>query len=366
MNWDPKKWGTVPAWVTATVGVLTLFLLIPEERYSRIEWSAVATVGTIVFVVIMIFSKKIYPMIEKRHPKIKEGYPRILAKGAGFIFSILTKTVVVGAFLLAMSFLYTDYLPAALGKVLKSEGVIIAKETEQCILEGGREDHEKVIITLVDSEAIWNVVYRDALYQAGDKGYIQFIDGRYQTASNWVGVPFTLPEDRNSSEKRLILTLTEDERRVIGGGEKIRLRLTEVITLLPEDQRRQILKEIDSLQRVLLTEEERKIIEECFNKDKGQELYSLMYLVLSDAKMTKVNKRKEVYDVEYYELQKLKKGDRIAEDERIVELSDSLLVIKEANRHLTPYDKIGIMGCYIDELRFQHTKPKNEIVKLVP
>ncbi|MHC4680078.1 MAG: hypothetical protein ACYTEK_15425 [Planctomycetota bacterium] len=77
-------------------------------------------------------------------------------------------------------------------------------------------------------------------------------------------------------------------------------------------------------------------------------------------------KRKEAYDVEYYELWEYRKSDRIAEDEKIVKLLDYPVVIKKTVRHLTPYDKLGIIGCYIDELRFQHSKSKEQLPQSTP
>ena len=338
--------------VSALCAVLTSFLK-PEMRYSIFAWCVVAIVVIIVLAVIRAVIRKIYPQVSMKTLKL--------------IIKLIITPVGIVIVTLAMSFLYTDNLSAALGKVLKEEGTIIAKATEQCILECIREDDEKVIITLVDSEAVRKVVYRDALDQAEDKRYIQFIDGRYQTPTNWIEVPYTLTEDKIGSEEKLRLTLTEDERKLFGGGEKVPLLLAELRQLLPYDQIRQILKEIDTEKSVLITEGERKVIEECFNKHKEKDdLYSLMYLVLSDANVITELKRKEVYDVGYYELREYRKGDRITGDEKIVKLLDSPILIKKTVRHLTPYDKLGIIGCYIDELRFQHQgkEPASKITTL--
>lgn len=46
-------------------------------------------------------------------------------------------------------------------------------------------------------------------------------------------------------------------------------------------------------EKILLTEDEISVIEEYFNKHKGQDLYSLMYLVLNDANMITKLKEKE-------------------------------------------------------------------------
>ena len=349
MKLELKKWASsgVAQWVIAIVAVFAFFVKLDEiySIFSKIKLFVLAiVVGTIILVVILVLRKKISP--------------KTLKKSAGFTGMVLLKTAAAMIVTLAASFFYSDNLSVVFGKVLDSEGAVIAREVEKCVLEGGREDHEKVMITLVDSETVRNKVYTDALKQAKTKkGYIDFICGRYHASFNWIEVPFTLSEDKIGSEKKLLLTLTvtEDERRIAGGGEKVLLLLAELKLHLPDNQIRQILKEIDSEKSILLTEDERKAVEECFYKHKEKEdLYSLMYLVLSDPNVITKLERKEAYDVEYYELRKFGKGGRIEEDEKIVELSDSPVVIKKTSRHLSPYDKIGIIGCYIDRLRFQH------------
>lgn len=341
MNWDPKRWGSVASWLIAIATVVTLFIQL-DERDSRINWSVVLIVGGAVLGIGWILKGKIYP-------KITSKVPVILAKCAGFIFKLLYKTAAVGIVALAISFFYTDHLPVALGKVLKEEGTIIAKATEQCILECVRENNEKVIITLVDSEEVRNLIYRDSLDQAKNNGYIEFIDRCYRTSNNWVEVPFTLTEDKIPGVKKLVLIL-KDERKVNGNGEKVSLLFDKVNKYLSDDQRSLLRKEI-GYNSIFLTEDERRVINNCFEKYEGQDLYGLMYSVLNDPNMIEELRRRKAYDVEYYTLQSLRKDGRIKEDEKIVNLSNSRVVIKKTTKHLTPYDKIGIIGCYIDELR---------------
>lgn len=335
MKWDSKNWGTAPEWVIAIAAVLTLFL-----KYSSTELAAWAIVGFIVLGIIWISKGKIYKIA------LKMRVPKISIKWLGFTLRTSTLSLVLGIVALAISFFYTDHLPVALGKVLKEEGTIIAKATEQCILECVRENNEKVIITLVDSEEVRNVIYRDALdqAQAKDKGYIEFIDGRYRTSYNWVEIPFTLIDDITPGEKKLVLRL-KDER-----GEKVSLRSNKVQAYLSDEQKILLREEIGN-NSILLTEDERNVIKDCLKKYKVQDLYSLMYSVLNDPNMLKELRRKKAYDVEYYEFRLPEKDKPIAKGEKKVKLSNSDIIIKKTTEHLTPYEKISIIGCYIDELR---------------
>lgn len=375
MNWDPRKLGSIPEWVIAIVAVLTLFRKL--KIYSRLDWVGAAIVGGILLVIILILKTEIYPQIASRVPRIKQivsKVPENLAKAAGFIFSLFTKIVVVGIVSLGTSFVYTDYLSSALGKVIYRKGSQIAEKAENCIRECVRENDEKIILTLVDSEEVHNKICRDALEQAKRKTYIDFIDGRYQTRRDWIMLRCTLTGVNAGSGERLLLTLTElteEERRIIGDAEEVLVLVAEVLQHLQRaeggrilEERRRLLNELESGKSILLTEGEREAITDCFNKhEEKDDLYSLMYSVLSDPKVITELKREEAYDVKYYELRERRKGDRLKEGEEIVRLFDSPVVIKKAVRHFTPYDKLGIIGCYIDELRFQLTKSKNQLPK---
>lgn len=336
MSFESKKWGNVATWVIAIAAVLVFF---PEN--VRIFLAVVAIVGVFIVCVVMI-ARKILPKSIKQRKFVKS------AKG-GFIFRLLTQIMVAGIFVSTISFLFSDNIPVVLGEVIKKQGTKIAKKTEECILECIRENNEKVMITLADSEEVRNVIYRDALFQAQDKNkggyiYIDSNDKRYRTSNNWIEIPFTLIDDITPGEKKLVLRL-KDER-----GEKVSLRSNKVQAYLSDEQKILLSEKIGN-NSILLTEDERNIIKDCLKKYKGQDLYSLMYSVLNDPNMLKELRRKKAYDVEYYEFRLPGKDKPIAKGEKKVKLSNSYIIIEKTTKHLTPYEKISIIGCYIDELR---------------
>ena len=348
MKWDDKKYGTLSAMIVALVGVLT-FLLTLVKTYPMILWFLVAIVLIIGLVLVGILAKNKIQRIPL-FQGIKNFILKLLLTSVG--------TGIVSLTILILYILYVDFLPTALCEVIKSEGATLAKYTKTCVLEGTRENDEKVILTLVDSEALCKRSYKDALNQAKKKGYIDFIRGRYQTSNDWIMLLCTL--DKVGSEERLRPIVTDNDRKMFGRGEKVPLLLAEVNQLLPDNHMRPLLKEIDSVKSVLIAEDEGEVIEKCFNKHKEKDdLYSLLYLVLSDPNVITKLERKGAYDVEYYKLQEYREGVHIVEDEKIVKLLDYVVVIKKTVRHLTPYDKLGIIGCYIDELKFQLTKSNN-------
>ena len=336
-----EKWGSVATWVRAVVALLDFFL-----RNLSIVAVGVAIVGAgmtsiprstriiLAMVAIVIVVIGCLAMMWKREP----------------VFGTFGKTIVFGMVALAMSFLYTNHIPVVLCQVLKDEGNIIARKTEKCILEGVREGDEKVVITLIESEKGRETVYAKALSQAQDKGYIEFIDGRYRTANNWIEVPFAFTEDKTPSEKKLVLMPAEGERNLIADWRKVPLPLKQANAFLSDGQRRRLIRDIGCYS-VLLTEGERKVLRDVFGNYEEQDLYDLMHSVLNDANMVTELGKKQVYDADYYELRILREDDPVAEDEEIVRLSRSPVVLRKTTQHLTPYDKIGIIGGFIDELR---------------
>jgi hypothetical protein len=352
MGWHWEKHGNLAQCMLAIVAVSTFFLTL-VQTHPMMRWFVLAGVLIIVIVPAGILAKKIKKM------------PAFLIEIMKFTVKLLLTSVATGIVSLTIAILYRDYVPTALCEVVKCEGTKIAQKTENSIMERIREFNEKVILALVESEVVRNRVYGNALDQAKNNNYIDFIDARYQTRKNWIALLCALTKDKNGIGEKLLLT--EDEKTFFGDGQQVTLLLAEVLQRLAEDERRQILKETPREKSILLTEDERKVIKDCFNKhNEKNDLYTLMHLVLSDATVIKELASKEAYDVEYYELGEYREACPIAADERIVRLSDSTVVIKRTVRHLSPYDKVGIIGCYISELRFQLTKSNNQLPKSSP
>lgn len=242
----------------------------------------------------------------------------------------------------------------SLNKVIEVKGTEIAKKTENRILEGAKECNEKVTLTLEDSETVRNRIYNDALDQAKAKGYIDFIHGRYLTPTNWISLTCIITEDE--------ITVSDEERISIS------LLYSEVLQLLTENKIIKFFTEIDHEKSIFLSENERKIIQDCINKQKeNTDLYNLMYMVLNDPNVIKELEKTEAYNIEYYKIREYNKGEHIAEDEKIVTLSGSVVVIKKTICHLSCYDKIGVVGSYIANLIFiKHTKLIDQSPKSSP
>lgn len=278
----------IQSWITtlsvAIVAVCAILTLIRVKKYSITpekiaRWVAILAAVAVVAMVIGIIKSSITTVSAAVVAvcailtliTIKK-YSTTPEKGAAGVATLLT-TVAVVAMAIGIMALFLNNLPVILGEVVKKECDIIAQKTKADIFKDARENHEKVITTLVDSEAVRKMVYRDAMDQADKEGYIFLIKGHYLTAYDW--------------------------------REKNRL----------------------------LTEKQRRVIERCFFTKHLEEkdLYTLMYLVLSD--------------------------------EEVIEA----LKCKATFVHLTPYDIIGIVGGYLGELiqeMEQTKKPGSKISAL--
>jgi NADH:ubiquinone oxidoreductase subunit K len=249
------NWGNVAQWAAVVVAVLGLFGFREYlQRGSITRWIIpLPIVAAIGLILILIW--------------------RYLAKNAGRIVSTLSAVVVIATSTTVAIALLLYKLPTTttrISEVVKKEGYIIAQKTKEDIFKDVREDHEKIITTLADSEAVRKVVYIDALDQAKKRGYIFLNERQYLTAY-----------DRRENNR-------------------------------------------------LLTERQRKAIEECFTKHIEEDLYSLMFSVLSD---------KEVIEA---------------------------LKCEATFVHLTPYEVVGVVGGYLSELRLEHTKLRNQVPKSAP
>ncbi len=206
------------------------------------------------------------PRIAKRCLKVDLEKKPVLTGVVKWTVRLLFNVAVSGMAIGIIS-LCTSRLSDILCEVIEKKYKIIALETKNDVLKKSREDHEVVIASLVDSVTARKVVYSNALDQARDNGYVYFISERYLTSEAW--------RDKDKGTK-------------------------------------------------LLTSEEKGIVEKCFGEHKGEDLYSLMYAVLSDDKMIVALQEKQAYDVPI----------------------DS----KGRTRQLSAYDKIGVIGGYIGEL----------------
>lgn len=215
----------------------------------------------------------------------------------------LLVTAVFVMFAIGIMLLIQNKLPAILGKVVREEWDIIALEIEAAILKGIREGNEKVVATLADSQAVCKLVYREALERtcAGKCAYIDRSKGRYFFPENW----------------------KEDGKPA------------------------------------LLTADEEGIIQDCVATHENKEdLCELIYLVLNDERMITELARPGAYDVEYYEVDRVQDDNTtIAVDEKAKVIGPVPVVTRKTQRHITPYEKIAIIGAYIDEKR---ALPNNE------
>jgi len=207
--------------------------------------------------------------------------------------------------LVAILLLFTGNLPttALIRRIIRYENARIARESEKRIQRSVQESAEKIIQQIVgfreSPEEVRNQVYKDALKQAEEKGYIFKIkpeEQYYLTSHNW----------------------REEDRAV------------------------------------LLTENEISIIQAFVKKHSEKDLFSLMDSVLSDDKMNAERERKEAYDVEYYKPNRMLGNNILIEpDEKIETDRDVQYVTKKTILHLTPYDKIGIIGGYIGQIKLE-------------
>lgn len=185
-----------------------------------------------------------------------------------FIARWITAACTVAIALVAILAVFTGKLPTAarIREIIREENAKTAREREKHVQESIRESTEKIIQTIVSFQEmpaeVRNRVYREALMQAEDKGYIYEVAGNYLTSQVWVD------EDRR--------LLTQVERWQINGA---------VVESSEQDQ------------------------------------LSLMYSVLSDDDIIK----RLTFDIQI--------GSKVA--------------------HLTPYDKIGIIGGYIGEIKLE-------------
>ncbi|MHC4752072.1 MAG: hypothetical protein ACYTFW_19645, partial [Planctomycetota bacterium] len=252
--------------------------------------------------IVVLKGLKKYLRIDIRKITILKGIKRCLQIdlkkiARGVIVSGLLTRIMVVAITVGITALFLDnLLPVILSEVVKMEVGIIGQEIRKDVLKDIREANEKMLVTLSDSEALRKVVYIDALEQANDKGYITLISEFYMTSYNW----------------------QDEERR-------------------------------------LLTMSERGIIEESLAKHSERDLYRLMHLVLSDDRMISELKKKEAYDVEIYLPSRVlncsKENEFFSKTFDKVETTGKYLVAYKKNTiHLTPFDKIGIIGGYISEL----------------
>ncbi len=297
MNWDEfKSWTIVVS--TGMVGVcaiLTLSLRIIEKYPIKIGLKEKIAV---------LKGLKKYLKAGIRKVTILKGIKKCLQidlkkiARAVMVSGLLTRVMVV-AITIGITALFLDnLLPVIFGEIVKKEFSIIGQEIKKDILQDIREANEKAIVTLADSEVLHKVVYSDALEQANDKGYITLVSGFYMTSYNW----------------------RDQERR-------------------------------------LLTMSERRLIEECFMKHGERDPYRLMHLVLSDDKMITELTRKEAYNVEIYLPSRVlnrSKGNMLFPKayDKIEPIGKYLVALKKHTIHLSPYDKIGIIGGYIGELRY--------------
>ncbi len=331
MNWDEfKSWAiVVSTGIVALCAILTLFLKTIEKYPIKIGLKVMIAVLKGLKKYLRIGLRKIKNLkgikkclqIDLKKISVLKGLKKYLRIGVkkitilkgikkflqidmkkisrGLIASGLINKVMVVAITIGITALFLDNLiPVIISEVIKKEFGIIGQEIKKDILQDIREANEKVVATLADSEVLRKVVYSDALEQANEKGYITLISEFYMTSYNWL----------------------DEERR-------------------------------------LLTMSERRIIEECLLKHGEQDLYRLMYFVLTDDKMISELTSNKVYDVEIYLPSRLL--NRSKENilfpksyDKIEPIGKYLVAYKKHNIHLTPYDKIGIIGGYIGELRY--------------
>jgi hypothetical protein len=167
------KWGNIAQWVSAGVALSTLLGI---NRYLEsgkvIEWISTIVTGVVIGVIAGLILMAIKRLLGKNSH----------TNNAKWIATRPAVTVIVAT--VAVTLLLLPSITTRISEFVKKESYIIAQETRKDIFKDAREDHEKGITTLVDSEAVRKVVYRDALDQAAKKGYIFFLikEGRHVTA----------------------------------------------------------------------------------------------------------------------------------------------------------------------------------------
>jgi len=218
------NWGPVAQWVLAGVAVATFLDVKKYIEFGTITtWIATVATGIVIGFILIVIDKVIERInVRVPGPDRKTFGKESLSKWA----SALTKiAIAMGAMVLLYKLLLVT---THISEFVNNETRKIAQRTREGIFNDAREDHEKVITTLGDSEAVREVIYRNALDQAEKKGYIFSVAGQYSTNYLW----------------------REGNR--------------------------------------LLTERQRKSIEKCFStKPPEEDLYSLMYAALSNEDVIK-------------------------------------------------------------------------------
>lgn len=215
-------------------------------------------------------------------------------------------TVVLVMLVIGIMLLLLNKLPFILAEVVKEEGDIIALMTEAAICKDIQVNNEKIFATLADSQVVCKRVYQEALERTktGRWAYVDKTDERYFLPENW--------------------------------------------------------KEKD--EPVLLTARERGIIQDYLDStthESKEDLCALIYFVLNDDKMITELAQPGAYNVKYYDVIRLHDNKTpLAAGEQIKMFENIPVVTRETYQRITPFEKIAIIGAYIDEKR--HEPSHNE------
>jgi hypothetical protein len=308
-----------PSWIIAIATAITVIILV-GERLAWNVWYTVAVIGTPLLFALAGMLRLISFLLKGCMPRIPQ-----ISTLQKFIWNLLIKLGFIGllAIVVLAGSLWTKKLMSpAIATIVMEKGNELACKTEDCIVHHIRENSEKATVALAETVTTRTRVYKDALRQAEDNNYIVFVRGYYESGPCWRGL-YTLGLKANGQKDTILLKLNAEDGMTREGT-----------------------------QMILLTEKERGLVEDFISKNKTQDLFQLLCLMLDDASMMAELNRRSGFQIEYYErIRNSPSNEPPQGDEVIVSPFGSDFVATRKVCDLSLYDKIGIIGAYIDEIR---------------
>jgi len=211
-----KKW--IPM-ISIVIGGVIWLLIVMKRGFVDLDGVIIAIEVVILGIVVGVVSGLILKVIDRYLELLGNGAKMFIGKiknrpggdpkWKGMLVAVLVTTFIL--IIIVAIFSVEQPTITRISEIVEKEGYIIAQKTKEGIIGKSRDDHEKIIITLADAEATRKVVYRDALWQAEEKGYIFSINGWYLTGYLYRDVNSLLTEKQQKEIESCFIKHTEEK-----------------------------------------------------------------------------------------------------------------------------------------------------------